>query len=138
VNGDWTVVYRFDSVPHLQSWLNSRARQGLLETGTALHDRPATQQVMVGTLPPEELVTVVVSHEVSPELVDEFLGWQPRMTDAERRFEGFEGAELFRPVPGVQDEWTAVYRFDSGENLQRWLDSDERRQLLAEAKQFQN
>lgn len=135
---DWTVVYRFDSVPHLQYWLNSGARQDLLNEGADLHDRPATQQVMVGADTAEELVTVVVSHKVSDELVPEFMAWQERMTDTERGFDGFRGAELFRPVPGVQDEWTAVYRFDSGANLERWLDSEERKQLLAEAEHFQD
>jgi len=135
---DWTVVYRFDSVKHLQSWLNSGVRQELLNQGADLHDRSATQQVMVGVASPEELVTVVVSHKVSDELVDEFLSWQEEMTEAERGFEGFRGSELFRPVPGVQDEWTAVYRFDSGTHLEQWLDSDERKHLLEQAKHFQD
>lgn len=135
-DGDWTVLYRFDSVPHLQSWLNSSARQELLNEGAELHDRPATQQVIVGGGQPEELVTVVVTHRVPDGRVDEFLGWQARMTEAERAFVGFKGAELFRPVPGVQDEWTAVYRFDEGQHLQAWLDSPERRALLEDSPEF--
>lgn len=137
-DGDWTVVYQFDSVPHLQSWLNSVARQELLDEGADLHDRPATQQVVVGSPAPDELVTVVVSHRVDPACVDEFLAWQRKMTDAERDFDGFKGSEIFRPVPGVQDEWTAVYRFDTGEHLEAWLDSETRHQLLEEGAAFKD
>ena len=33
VQPDWTVVYRFDSVVHVQNWLNSATRQDLLDRG---------------------------------------------------------------------------------------------------------
>jgi hypothetical protein len=33
-------------------------------------------------------------------------------------------------VPGVQDEWTALYRYDNDEHASAWLESDERRRLL--------
>jgi antibiotic biosynthesis monooxygenase (ABM) superfamily enzyme len=55
---------------------------------------------------------------------------------AESAFEGFRGTELFRPVEGVQDEWTTLYRYDNAENLDRWLISKERRELLAEGATF--
>ena len=45
---------------------------------------------------------------------------------AESKFPGFRGTELFRPVAGVQDEWTALYRYDTADDLDRWLISDER------------
>lgn len=55
---------------------------------------------------------------------------------AESRFEGFRRTEVFRPVEGVQDEWTLLYRFDDADNLDRWLTSDERKGLLAEGEVF--
>jgi antibiotic biosynthesis monooxygenase (ABM) superfamily enzyme len=39
---------------------------------------------------------------------------------------------------GVQDEWTALYRFDSDEHLDAWLESAERQRLLDEGKRFKN
>lgn len=136
-DSDWAVIYQFDSVPHLQSWLNSDIRQELLNEGAEFHDRPATQQVLVDPEAATELVTVVVSHVVDVSQVGDFESWQTRMTAAEQKFEGYRGGELFRPVPGLQDEWTAIYRFDSEANLQNWIDSDERLALLAEGDQFQ-
>ena len=135
--GEWTVVYRFDSKPHLESWLTSQERGELIGRGAGLFDGPASQNVLVRE-DEAELVTVVVSHPVDPADEDSFLAWQERVTDAERGFDGFRGAELFRPVAGVQDEGTALYRFDSDEHLDAWLESPERQRLLDEGRHFKN
>jgi antibiotic biosynthesis monooxygenase (ABM) superfamily enzyme len=135
--GEWTVIYRFGTVGHLHDWLNSTTRHEILERGHHLFEATATQQVVVGA-GDAALATVVVSHPVKPELEREFLDWQQRVTEAEQRFPGFSGAELFRPVPGVQEDWTAIYRFASTGDLERWLGSTERRQLLREGEHFQD
>ncbi|MEU9499344.1 antibiotic biosynthesis monooxygenase [Streptomyces sp. NPDC048196] len=134
---DWTVVYRFDSIAHLQAWINSATRQRFLDTGRTFFDGPATQQVVSGgSRPADPLVTVVVTHRVHPDQVDDFLDWQRRMDQEESAFEGFRGTELFRPVEGLQDEWTTLYRFDNAEHLDAWLTSAERQEVLAEGSKF--
>lgn len=134
---DWVVVYRFDSISHLQTWINSATRQSLLEVGAKYFDGPATQQVVSGGTPSEDpLVTVVVTHRVQPSHVDDFLDWQRRMSQEESKFEGFRGSELFRPIEGLQDEWTTLYRFDNAEHLDAWLTSPKRREVLAEGEKF--
>jgi antibiotic biosynthesis monooxygenase (ABM) superfamily enzyme len=135
--GEWTVIYRFDSVTHLEDWLESPIRRELLERGADLFAAPASQQVLVGQRD-ENIVTVVISHPVRPKDEAEFLAWQQHVTEAEHAFPGFRGAERFRPVPGVQDNWTIVYRFDSAEHLDRWLSSPERAALLARGKKFES
>ncbi|WP_319455701.1 MULTISPECIES: antibiotic biosynthesis monooxygenase [unclassified Mycobacterium] len=137
VQSDWVVVYRFDSVAHVQAWINSSTRQRLIERGRPFVDGPGTQQVIGGgARPTDPLVTVVVTHSVSPADVADFLAWQERLRLAESQFNGFRGTELFRPVEGVQDEWTALYRFENADDLDTWLLSKEREQLLAEGKKF--
>jgi uncharacterized protein len=137
VQAEWVVVYRFDSVAHVQAWINSATRQERLAEGQQYFDGPGTQQVVGGgAKATDPLVTVVVSHRVSPEQVDEFLEWQERLRLAESKFPGFRGTELFRPVKGVQDDWTAMYRFDTAVDLDRWLVSNERRDLLGEGEKF--
>ncbi|MFI6250586.1 antibiotic biosynthesis monooxygenase [Streptomyces sp. NPDC051016] len=134
---DWVIVYRFDSVAHLQAWINSGTRQTFLDAGREYFDGPATQQVVSsGTQALDPLVTVVVTHHVRPKQVDDFLDWQRRMVQEESRFEGFRGTELFRPVEGLQEEWTTLYRYDSAEHLEAWLTSPERREILAEGEKF--
>jgi uncharacterized protein len=139
VRPEWTTIYRFDTVANLQAWLNSRTRQDRLPEIRELVECPSTQQVIRGAAKvPDQLVTVVVTHRVDPGEVDEFLDWQQRMREAESTFDGFRGSELFRPIPGVQDEWTAMYRFDTADDLDAWLRSTERERLLAEGKQFKD
>ena len=134
---EWVVIYRFDSAANLRAWLNSAARMGRLAIGEQYLDGPATQQIVGGTpTPADQLVTVVVTHRVRPEDVDAFLTWQERLRLAESKFRGYRGAELFRPIDGVQDEWTAMYRYDTAADLEAWLTSDERKQLLVEGEKF--
>jgi antibiotic biosynthesis monooxygenase (ABM) superfamily enzyme len=81
---------------------------------------------------------VVVSHAVRPQDEEAFLEWQHRMTEAEKLAPGFGGSELFRPVPGVQDDWVAVYRFATADDLEHWLNSEARQQLLREGERFED
>jgi antibiotic biosynthesis monooxygenase (ABM) superfamily enzyme len=137
VQPEWVVVYRFDSIPHVMAWLNSETRQQRLAAGQELFDGPGTQQVLGGgARSADPLVTVAVSHQVNPQDEEEFLAWQDRLRLAESTFPGFRGSELFRPVAGVQTDWTALYRYDSAADLDRWLVSDERKRLLAEGQKF--
>src|SRR5262249_45740149 len=46
---------------------------------------------------------------------------------------GFQGYRLEQPIPGVQDDWVVILRFDSETNLQQWLDSPQRPKMIAEA-----
>ncbi len=130
---DWVVVYQFDSVATMQSWMNSATRQDFLDRGADLFDGPGTQQVIArDSRVDDALVTVVVSHRVAPGQVEDFLAWQADVARAESGFAGFRGSEIFRPVEGVQDEWTITYKFDTAEHLDAWLTSDERQRLLAD------
>jgi antibiotic biosynthesis monooxygenase (ABM) superfamily enzyme len=133
---EWTILYRFDSQNHLETWLASPERARRLGRGAELFG-PQSQQVLIGERD-EDAVTVVVSHAVDVSLEDEFRAWTDRLTDAERAFPGFRGSELFPPVPGVQDKWTIVFRFDTEEHLNGWLESPKRRQLLEEGESFRD
>ncbi len=137
VQPEWVVIYRFDSVAHVQEWLNSATRQERLASGEQYFDGPGTQQVLGGASQPKDpLLTVAVSHRVSPENVDEFVAWQGRLRRAESKLPGYRGSELFRPIKGIQDEWTALYRYGSAADLEAWLVSEERQQLLKEGAKF--
>lgn len=137
-DGEATVIYRFDTVEHLNAWLTSAIRERLTSGGAELFATEPTQQVLVGSHDTATVATVVVSHRVRPADEAEFVSWQGRMTEAERRFPGFAGSELFRPVAGVQEDWIAVYRYASADDMDRWLESDERRTLLREGQRFQD
>ena len=48
VQPDWIVIYRFDSVAHVQAWINSSTRQTWLAKGEPYVAGPGTQQVIGG------------------------------------------------------------------------------------------
>jgi antibiotic biosynthesis monooxygenase (ABM) superfamily enzyme len=138
-HSDWVVIYRFDSVANLHAWLDSSTRQEQLAIGSQYFDGTPTQQIVGGAASAtDQLVTVVVTHRVESDDVEEFLAWQERLRLAESKLAGYRGTELFRPVEGTQDEWTAMYRYENVADLEAWLASDERTQLLKEGKKFQD
>lgn len=136
---DWVVVYRFDSIANLRAWMDSSTRLEGMAVGEQYFDGPATQQIVGGAAKAaDQLVTVVVTHRVRSEDTDAFLAWQKRLQLAQSKFDGYRGAELFRPVEGVQDDWTVMYRYDNAEDLDAWLSSAERMRLLDEGKEFRD
>ena len=130
VQNDYVVVFRFDSAEHLNGWLRSDARQSLLARGQALFSGEARQHVVAGAPPG---VGMVVSTRVKKGREAKFRQWQGTIDKECARFPGFMGNEVFPAVPGVQEEWVVVVRFDSAANLQGWLESDVRRRLNHEA-----
>lgn len=50
-----------------------------------------------------------------------------------RKEAGYLGSEIFPPIPGVQDAYVVLYRFDSGANLRGWLGCARRQELLQHA-----
>ncbi len=132
IQPDWVIIYKFDSVPNLRNWLNSSTRQTLLDQAVDFFDGPGTVQVLAqeGEIA-DPLVTVMVTNRVEDDQVESFLAWRKQMAEAESRYPGFRGSEVFRPIKGVQDEWTTIYRFDTAAHLDAWLTSTQRRKLLA-------
>jgi hypothetical protein len=54
------------------------------------------------------------------------------MLQAMEHFDGFLRSDHLPPVPGVQDDHVVVFSFASKAALDRWLESDERRDLLTD------
>lgn len=53
-----------------------------------------------------------------------------RIMALSRGFEGHLGSEIFPPIPGVQDAYVVLYRFNRGGNLRQWLKSSQRLEML--------
>ena len=76
-------------------------------------------------------VTAVASFRVVPGQESAFERDYDRLIDLIETFDGYLRAQLFPPVDGVQDETVIVFSFQSRDELDVWLDSDERREGLA-------
>lgn len=132
---DWIEVEHFDSAEAARNWLQSGERAALLS---------CVRQYVVGQedlhllsdTGQGRLASVSISHKVAPEDEFQFLEWQHQFLAAEAKFEGFVRHEIERPVPGVDDHWFTIVTFDSNRGLERWLNSDERKSVLAKGDKF--
>ncbi|KFG10016.1 antibiotic biosynthesis monooxygenase [Streptomyces scabiei] len=136
----WVVVFRFSDMDQLTAWLDSTTREELLTEGRPLLEGSPRQEVLAGSEPAvpdrEEGVTAVISHDVRQGREEDFEHWQTKVLKAQEKFPGFMGNELFRPVKGIQDHWVVVFRYDTREHLDAWLDSDVRERLLREGREY--
>ena len=128
---EWVIVYRFASPEQLDTWLGSERRRELLEQGTPLLDGEVREQVIALT-DAAQTVTAVASFRIAPSAAAEFREWYRHIHDVLDRFDGFIRSELVEPVPGTQDDTAIIFSFTSRDTLDRWLESPERRQALAE------
>jgi antibiotic biosynthesis monooxygenase (ABM) superfamily enzyme len=135
VQDDYVVIYRFDTFPHLDAWLTSGTRRALVAEGQSLIVGDARQHVVAGR-DAARLSGLVVSTRVKPGMEHEHAAWQKRIDAASAQFPGFLGNEVFPPIPGIQDDWVVIVRFDSPEHLHNWVMSDVRKRLLDEAQRF--
>jgi antibiotic biosynthesis monooxygenase (ABM) superfamily enzyme len=137
---EWVVVFRFAGTDQLTAWLDSATRRELLAEGSDLLDGTPTQEILAGghieEPDGEEGVTAVISHDVRPGREREFERWQEKALREQEKYPGFMGTEFFKPVEGIQDHWVVVFRYDTREHLDAWLDSSSRERLLKEGQDY--
>jgi uncharacterized protein len=135
---DWVILQRFASTEAALAWLRSDERQHLLAEVQPLligqDDVHLVNDTESGVLPSP--ASAVVSTRVKPGQEDNYRRWERKIAAAQAKSPGFQGYRFQPPVPGVQKDWLAIVRFDSEANLQKWLDSPERKALLEEADAF--
>jgi uncharacterized protein len=78
-------------------------------------------------------VTTTVTRRVKPGHEAAYEAFLASISGAAAAFPGYLGEEVFRPAGGQGGEYRIVYRFDSPDNLQAWLDSAERAAWLQQA-----
>lgn len=82
---------------------------------------------------PDEIVTLVVKHRIKPGLEADYEAWLRRIVRIAGERPGHLGVDVVR---GKQDGlalFTCVLRYRSTDDLERWLDSPQRKALIDEA-----
>src|SRR5215210_669418 len=128
---DWVMVQRFQTLKQLGAWLNSGERRSLVDEGTT--------NVIEGTSTersPQDMVTEIITVSVKLGMEDAYREWVDRIRQMEARFPGYQGLQLQPPIPGLQDDWVSLLRFDTSEHLNAWLESDARRSALRDVEPF--
>lgn len=136
MQADWVIVQRFQTVEAARAWLQSEQRQRLLDTVQPLLVGPSDVHLFTQDAPRSSSVSAIISTRVKPGQEDAFLRWYRQVSALQARFEGFQGYKFEPPIPGVQDDWVTVLRFDTDAHLEAWLNSEQRQQILQEAGAF--
>lgn len=134
--GEWVTVYRFDTQSELDRWLGSTERAALLRQGEALTDGPTREQRVSRPSETSDVVTAVMSQRIRPENVARFREAEAKIAGAMGRFPGFLSLEHSPPVSGVQDDYVVSFSFASRTDLDRWLESETRQEVLALVEPF--
>ncbi len=74
--------------------------------------------------------TLVITHRVLPGREREYEAWLEEIRPVSKSSLGHMDWQLVRPVPGVTSTYSAILRFDSRSNMDNWLSSDTRKQLI--------
>jgi antibiotic biosynthesis monooxygenase (ABM) superfamily enzyme len=80
----------------------------------------------------DEIVTLVVKHRVKAGLEAEYEAWLRRIVAVAASYPGHLGVDVIRGKSDGLHMFTCVLRFCSTDAMQRWLDSSQRRELVAE------
>ena len=138
VQADWVILQCFANTEAAIAWLNSEQRLNRIEDAASMlvgrDDINIVNDGGKGVLPSP--VSAVISTRIKPGQERAYRAWEQRIAAAQSKAAGFQGYRFEPPVAGVQDHWLAILRFDTETNLQAWLDSPERQQLLREATSF--
>lgn len=82
-------------------------------------------------------VTQIISRRVKPGRQDDYEGWlRERLMPALSRHEGFEGVTILRPGDTPSKEYVIIQRWADYEHLCGWIESDDRKDVLAESEPF--
>ncbi|KAF0105588.1 MAG: hypothetical protein FD144_226 [Rhodospirillaceae bacterium] len=132
---DWVILQRFASLADAQRWLGSAERQKRIAGAAPMlvgrDDVHIVQDEADGIRPAP--VSTIISTRVKPGKEAEYRAWVRRIAAEQSKAPGLQGYRFEPPVPGVQEHFIAILRFDTEANLRAWLESPVRQALLREA-----
>lgn len=132
----WVVVQRFCNAKSVADWKKSLRYKTLL---TDLNRLASTAKVRENSESDSELkscVTEVIITHVPLEKEAEFHNWSAKIHGMEAKFEGFRSIYMQSPSQTNSRNWITLLQFDSSKNLDRWLNSPERKEILKESASF--
>jgi antibiotic biosynthesis monooxygenase (ABM) superfamily enzyme len=132
---DWVILQRFASLADAQRWLGSPERQKRIAGAAPMlvgrDDVHIVQDESSGIKPAP--VSAIISTRVKPGQEAAYRVWEHKIAAAQSKAPGLQGYRFEPPVPGIQEDYVAVLRFDTEANLRAWLESPVRQALIEEA-----
>jgi uncharacterized protein len=131
LQAEWVAIFRLESNEAMKKWLESPERGKLMEQIENSLIEPSRMLILASDDSAEPPVAMVFTHRVTDEKVPDYLAWRRKAIAAQAHYPGYLATEFFEPH-GKLDEWVDVVRYDSLKDLEHWMESEERRDLLAE------
>lgn len=130
----WTIVQRFNHADNAIAWQKSSIYLTLMDELQRL-----TTEHGIQTLEHEHLnlrggITEVFVTQISADKEQAYRTWSAKIHEMESKFPGFRGVYYQSPHQSQGKNWITLLQFDTPENLDRWLQSEERQEILKESK----
>lgn len=77
--------------------------------------------------------SVVITHHVLEGKQAEYEKWLEQIAPLTKHSEGFIDHQIVRPIPHLTFIYTVIIRFDTIENLKKWMESDDRKRFIEKA-----
>lgn len=128
----WVIVQRFTNAETSASWCDSSVYKSLLSKLKPLILNGEVKEVESDVYSGKGNITEVIVTEVSPGMEEQYRAWSAKIHQVEAKFPGFRG--VYVQSPGSHGRhWITLLQFDTMENLDCWLQSTERMQVLTDS-----
>lgn len=136
---EWTVILNFHSHQELTAWRENPASRQLTEAAHVFLDNSRLEEKIAVSTPsdaPGTCVTEAIFSAVKPGMEDAYRAWTFRIQAAQAKYPGYRGTYLQAPTSSQGRHWTTLLRYASTQELEAWMTSAERADLLQESKDF--
>jgi uncharacterized protein len=134
-SSEWRVVQQFRSAEHMEQWARSAERRQLLDEAASLregaHEDESVPDFHASSSVTEVIVTAVKSGQESA-----FRAWCETIQAAQGEFPGYMGTYVQSPASAAQPVWTTLVRFSAPGQLDAWLTSAMRRDLIRQSERL--
>ncbi|VVP54509.1 hypothetical protein PS862_05617 [Pseudomonas fluorescens] len=131
-SADWQIIQRFRSPDALDRWRTSAVRRQMFaEMASMRHpDEANSDNETTHSLDPLSCVTEVITTVVEPGKESVFQAWAEDIQASQAQFPGYMGTLFQAPLSAEVPYWTTLVRFSTPLQLDAWLSSPLRKQLL--------
>ena len=80
--------------------------------------------------------TTILSHKVKPGHIKDYEQWSKKITAKASTYEGFQNVTRINPEDSTNPEYVVIVQWSSYENLKKWQQSDDFKQMVKESEGF--
>jgi antibiotic biosynthesis monooxygenase (ABM) superfamily enzyme len=131
-SSEWRAVQCFRTPEQLDAWLRAPNRQRLFGEGAIWLDGTSGDE-SAPDFHGSGSVTEVIVTAVQPGQESAFHAWCEAIQTAQGEFPGYMGTLVQAPPSDAQPVWTTLVRFSKPEQLDAWLVSSQRDELLRQS-----